>query len=414
MAVLHGKNYGKPSLDLNFAGNKSLIDTTTGTNYVTFSRAQSGNEATYVGSDGLIKYASADEPRFDHDPVTGESLGLLVEEARTNLIKPSTFGFDAIAPDQTFTAKKQIKPSGLAGNYVDIPVSYGNNTYTFSCYAKAAEWTWLGLWINNGSQAGSSFFRLDNLSLGYGHPGTTLQIVDVGNGWRRCSVTFTHSGTTSTSLRIYPENNGGPGASTGDGTSGVYIWGAQLEQGSFPTSYIPTSGSTVTRAVDVASITGTNFSSWFNQSEGTFTNHIIALEGAENRGNVDYGAWVGATNTTTRIRSEYAAGVTVAVGQVYPTNPAPGVIAEGSFLTTTTAVIDRKSAFAYNYDSVGFAFNGVLGARDSFNPAVGTITDADRMYLTGFALDVGLNKYISRIAYWPKRLPDIELQQLTK
>ena len=84
MAVLHGKNYGKPSLDLNFAGNKSLVDTTTEKNYVTFSRAQSGNEATYIGSDGLIKYAAADEARFDHDPVTGESLGLLIEESRTN------------------------------------------------------------------------------------------------------------------------------------------------------------------------------------------------------------------------------------------------------------------------------------------------------------------------------------------
>jgi len=84
MAITYGKNYGRPTLDLNFAENKSLIDSITGRNLITFSRSQSGKEATYVGSDGLIKYAGADEPRFDYDPETGESLGLLIEEQRTN------------------------------------------------------------------------------------------------------------------------------------------------------------------------------------------------------------------------------------------------------------------------------------------------------------------------------------------
>jgi hypothetical protein len=63
------------SLDLRFADKKTLTDRVSGTNLITFSRASSG---TYVGSDGLIKTAVTDAPRFDHDPVTGESLGLLV------------------------------------------------------------------------------------------------------------------------------------------------------------------------------------------------------------------------------------------------------------------------------------------------------------------------------------------------
>jgi len=86
MAITYGKNYGRPTLDLNFAENKSLIDSVTGRNLITFSRSQSGKEATYVGSDGLIKYAGADEARFDYDPTTGESLGLLIEEQRTNVL----------------------------------------------------------------------------------------------------------------------------------------------------------------------------------------------------------------------------------------------------------------------------------------------------------------------------------------
>jgi hypothetical protein len=69
-----------PSLDLRFADDKSLVDATTGANLVDFTRASSG---TYVDSEGVIQIASTDEPRFDHDPTTGESLGLLVEEQRT-------------------------------------------------------------------------------------------------------------------------------------------------------------------------------------------------------------------------------------------------------------------------------------------------------------------------------------------
>lgn len=77
---------GIPSLDLNFAKNKSLIDSVSGNNLVTFTRAST---ATYVGEDGLIKTAAVNEPRFDHNPTTGESLGLLVEEQRTNLLNQS-------------------------------------------------------------------------------------------------------------------------------------------------------------------------------------------------------------------------------------------------------------------------------------------------------------------------------------
>jgi hypothetical protein len=75
-----------PSLDLRFADSKSLTDAVSGQNLITFTRASSG---TYVGSDGLIKTALADVPRFDHDPETGESLGLLIEEQRTNLLLSS-------------------------------------------------------------------------------------------------------------------------------------------------------------------------------------------------------------------------------------------------------------------------------------------------------------------------------------
>ena len=84
--VVFDVRFANADLDLRFAQNKNLTDTVSGNNLVTFTRASSG---TYVGSDGLIKTAATNEARFDHDLATGESLGLLMEEARTNLFVKS-------------------------------------------------------------------------------------------------------------------------------------------------------------------------------------------------------------------------------------------------------------------------------------------------------------------------------------
>ena len=73
----------QPSLDLQFANQLSLIDRISGQQLVTFTRASNG---TYTDSAGVLQTAATDVPRFDHDPTTGESLGLLVEEQRTNLL----------------------------------------------------------------------------------------------------------------------------------------------------------------------------------------------------------------------------------------------------------------------------------------------------------------------------------------
>ena len=80
----------RPSLDLRFAESKSLNDSITGSNLITFTR---GSTATYYDSAGVIQTASTDTPRFDHDPVTGECLGLLIEDARTNLFTYSEIQF---------------------------------------------------------------------------------------------------------------------------------------------------------------------------------------------------------------------------------------------------------------------------------------------------------------------------------
>lgn len=381
MAVLYGKNYGKPTLDLNFAGNKSLIDTTTRANYVTFSRAQSANEATYVGSDGLIKYASADEPRFDHDPETLESLGLLVEESRTNeltysVITNANWGVvdgatitdnQATAPDGTNTAALINFPA-VGVPRIFITTSIASGTRMVSCWIKAKTGT-VTVRVGNGSDFGSN------------------QVV--GTEWTRIMEQVPSS---SSSAGIYCSNP----------VSGAefYAWGFQQEAGSFPTSYIPTSGSTVTRAVDVATISGTNFSSWYNQSEGTvFAEAKITFNDAS----VSQFPAVYTTNGfPNRLWNLYLNSGTNAIGigaDAFSNNFGSGVSSPQTF-KVAQAISNTTSTYSASKDG-GAVITGNVSA----------VADQTIIYIGPLP---GGTKLIERLTYYPKRLPDIELQQLTK
>ena len=408
MAVLHGKNYGKPSLDLNFAGNKSLIDTTTGTNYVTFSRAQSGNEATYVGSDGLIKYASADEPRFDHDPETLESLGLLVEEVRTNFNtnSESFTGFQSLnggsslpnvttSPDGTITADLF---DSISGGYLEkiIPYSAGQ-TYTFSVFVKPNLGSSVFIQIYNRGYTGelrATWNLLNNtfsfVTLNTAPTVTNQRIEDYFNGWKRIVISFNFVTASSSeiSLSFWHQSAG---------QNNYYVWGLQLEKGSFPTSYIPTSGSTVTRAADEASITGTNFSSWYNQSEGTFlvSHDPTGKTGAPRLlgGGSVQNAWIEifTSNNYNALRSN----------------------TRYNFLDSPDFVsgVPHNVAFAYG-TTAGSSVDGQNYTVQGWN-----VTDFPESKLNIGRKEGGgedVSGTISRLTYYPKRLSDIELQQLTK
>jgi hypothetical protein len=240
-----------PSLDLRFADNKSLVDATTGAQLVTHTRASSG---TFVGSDGVLQTAATNAPRFDHDPTTGESLGLLVEESRTNLFVRSEEFDDAswtkssasittnttTAPDGTITADT-YSGTGSSGVRQTVTLTSGTE-YTISFYVKSAGLGNDGFrLVINSAQSSSNFTATSE--------------------WQRFTFTATSANTGARTCGIHRNSSGG--------NVDVLLWGAQLEAGAFPTSYIPTVAATVTRAADVASITGSNFSSWYNQTEGT-------------------------------------------------------------------------------------------------------------------------------------------------
>jgi hypothetical protein len=281
-----------PTLDLDFANQvyrhyspatglreKALSD------IVTFTRAST---ATYFDAKGVMQTAASGEPRIDFDPETGECKGLLIEESRTNFLTYSqefgnsiwvktnmtTTANAAIALDGTLTAYKIISASDAIG-ILSRTISFTAATIvTISCYAKRGELSsFFFLMTNAAFGGGGNRTCLFNLGEGSvtqdqdGDVGIVGSIKDVGNGWYRCVVvvTPTVSGDRAVQFVRHPE--------LGDGTSGIYIWGAQFEAGSFPTSYIPTTTATATRAADVAVISGTAFSDFYSASGTLFASY---------------------------------------------------------------------------------------------------------------------------------------------
>jgi hypothetical protein len=408
----------RPTLDLNFARVKALDPR------ITFTRSSGGS---YVGADGLIKYAGVNEARFDHDPETGESLGLLVEEARTNLVDYSETlqNFEnggtvtkvlnaAISPDgQQNGLKLQETTTDLLHRCRWFPMGAslsGNTTYALSIYAKIGERSIIQFAGFTGD-ASSSF----NLSNGVAFGGNCYMI-NVGNGWWRCVKIYTApdspvTGSPYWDIRL---SNGTTFSYTGDGTSGIYLWGAQLEQGAFPTSYIPTQGSTRTRAADDARIIGKNFSEWYRQDEGTVlvnlskrvpfhTDYInartglVAITQATFRGiYIDYRKDAIRVDGASRDLATFAV-----IGNT--SSKSPNIL---------------KSALSYSIINSTFSFISNLSQNvnsQTLTPTVNKDLFIGRNVASGTSsVSQYTNGTISRLTYFPKRLPNAQLQALTR
>ena len=411
----YNKAQAYPSVDITFIGNKrSLVDRVSG-NAAQFTRNTIG---TYVGADGLIKTAAAGELRYTYDPLTGEELGLLVEENRTNFItrseelddtgstgwiphSSSVFPNAILSPDGNTTADKLVESNLTSEHYIRTSSTasvVSGNKYTISIFAKPAERSILRIAATTSTLPGSVTFDLINQTFSengaIGHP---VQVLP--NGWYRCSATFTASASSTTFSYFYLS-----GFYAGDGTSGMYLWGAQFETGSFPTSYIPTSGSTETRAADEASITGTNFSSWYNQSEGTvFANAIcngLSISNVSFVGHLSDGT----TNNYIDVFRYQPTGFSLVV---------VGGAVQSGLISSVTRGSYHKSALAYKTNDFSLSVDGASVTTDNS----GSLPSQSISILTlgNDSSNVrALNGHISRLTYYPKRLPDIELQQLTK
>jgi hypothetical protein len=316
------------------------------------------------------------EARFDHNPTTSESLGLLIEKQRTNLLLRSeefdsaswaksavAIGINTIvAPDGTLTGDKLVEDTTSSNTHIidqgSITVVSGT-TYSASVYIKAAERTKARVvYLSSASGVFAEFDFLAGTAGAATVFGTATavssSIQNVGNGWYRCTVVGSQSVGTSGSVRVELLDASGNRTYTGDGFSGLFLWGAQLEAGAFPTSYIPTVASQVTRSADVQSATNLG-----QLGQGTF--YIDA---------------------------------TVRSGNT--------LITSGATTFSATAGTRQKTAVAYNTTDTRKSINGATVTSTAGTQGGSNITIAN-----------GATGHINKIALYPQKLTDNNLQALT-
>ena len=372
-------------------------------------------EVLFDQPDGTLQlfYHPADIPRIDYSP-DGTAKGLLIEEQRTNLVTYSN-DFDTTWVQQSSVWSQDAEgPYGQA-NYgwtitdnnaggTGSPRAYFVTTlltstqYVVSCYMKADQLSNGYIQLSAfGSPNGTTYFDLSSgsvLSLNATHDDAFVE--DVGNGWYRCSILFTSDASDTTGLILFGVANGTSVIVDLDGTSSILIYGAQLEAGAFPTSYIPTSGSTVTRADDVASIPVSAFG--YNQSAGTLfvefgetfygTPVLFHLNDGSDTNRAQ--AKLLTTLTTFYVQSTGDAGTFGSVNGI-PTSP-------------------FKVALALETNNHGFSVSG---------SSVGTMT-SQNIPISIIKLNIGSTSnaasgliYIKSIQYFPRRLTNAQLQELT-
>ena len=353
-----------------------------------------GTTATRVNKDGLIETVSSDIPRLDYpitNGVVGDCPNLLLEPLRTNLVNYSEDFTQWIATSVTVTPNQVLAPDGtLTADKLDFSastsarlakvISASSGTYIFSVYLK--------------SVSGSGDFKLALFKQG----GTsTIKTVSLTEEWQRFELEYTYDGLTNLIPYVgyYIDDTY---------LQEVYAWGAQLEQGSYATSYIPTIGLAETRLADSCYNSGT--SAEFNDSEGVLFAEIASFvsSGTSRRIAISDGAVSGGGNN--RLEILYSSSTNLINFQVFS-----GGIFQGSRSYTVTDITDfNKVAVKYKKDDYALWINSVeVATMTSGNTPTGLNT-------LRFEDGSGGNDFYGKckqLIYFNEALSDSELQTLT-
>jgi len=396
---------------LDFISNRALYasvdvgNVTQATGY-TFTRASQGY---YTNADGTLTL-------FGSGAMRRGNRGVLIEGARTNLLLRSQ-EFDnaswakndttvtanaTTAPDGTATAEKLIAAATNAVHNVTQAVTIATaTTYTFSAFCKAGEYGFAVITTGESGGAGLSVRNaIVNLTTGalISETVTGMTVITaLSNGWYRISVTTAATtGGGAPTFRIAVANTGSASAYLGDGTSGIFLWGAQLEAASFPSSYIPTTTTSVLRSADVLTYTagltyGLGLWAEFERAVDTGGNETV---GYIDDGDGSDRAWMYVS------ASDLAAALTTAasVGQ-------SSLSIAGAMAINTT----HKMALRVATNSVQMASNGTLATEDT----VATNPAAPTRWLVGSQGSLPLFGYIRRIAAFNFAPTDAQLQAMT-
>jgi hypothetical protein len=355
-------------------------------------------------------------PRFDYDPVTLAPRGLLIEEQRVNLLlyseqfdnagwtksSASVTANATTSPDGTANADRLTADGVLAAHVAQQIVTYTAAAHTLSVYAKRDTNNFVQ--VRFGVAASAQGFVNFDLNAGtVGTIGATVSsasITPAGNGWYRCVITATTAAVGSNAGFYIVASATSGSAESNTLTTSVFLYGAQLELGAFATSYIPTVASTVTRATDSATMTGTNFSSWYNASEGT-----VVVSADSSRGGTPASARTFQFDDNTADNNIRAAGQSTL--QVVDATVTQATIAGTPLIPFDGTVF--KFASAYKLNDFATVTTGAVTTDTS-----GTVPAINQLQL-GRSIATGntLNGHIRTFTFYPQRLANEQLQALS-
>jgi hypothetical protein len=406
------------------------LDWTTGS-------AQSGVDvtragvATFIGSNGLVQSATADTQRIDYSTGTA---GLLVEESRANLClysedlrntaeagvtRPWAHNNASItyqpvgisSPDGNENVCTLVENTATSAHFTFQVITSTAANFTYSIFAKDAGRRYLRMSVADiGFTSGSRAYATFDLQTGDSAIGgvtasnLATKVETLSDGWYKCSVTATITAGTQMLIGLFLSNVFAAVSALpsyeGDGVSGIHLYGSDNQVGLFPTSYIPTTTAAVTRNADVATMTGTNFSDWFNASEGT-----LLLEAESDV----VGSFLRVLSLSNNTAAE----------EIYFTRNAgiARAIAVSSSSTQASFIFSawdgsKRVVMGYKADDFAGAFNGSATQTDTSGtvPTINRMNIGQRYNNTG---SIGL-AHVRKILYWPHRLTNAEIQAFSK
>lgn len=397
-AMTNAGIYTTPTLDLSFPAVGGGLDP-----QLTFTRAST---ATYFDSSGTMQTAATNAPRFDYDPVTHAALGLLIEDTRLNLmlnsgnlaaaswvtvnsisVLPTVTANQATAPDGTLTAARIVYPAvSAASAYSMVYQLFATNAAPYA----------LSIWLR-GSVGGEQLY----LYTEGGGPFYSAPRMTLTTQWQR--YTFVSPALTAAgSWYLMLGTDLRDGAQTSTVGSTVFAWGGQVEQGTFATSYIPTTSAAVTRAIDTCVILPANMG-WFVSPGGSWMAEFIPFNITGLNGRILGAIVPGGGGITTLfanpslLLAQYDGAAAVASA----TSMTANAVSKGAstWAAGTGKLCLNAGAVASGAMATGFAGLATTG--------IGIFTVANA------GLSDNGQGYIRRVRYWPRVLSDAEMQSVT-
>jgi hypothetical protein len=406
---------GGPSLALDFMTPGTLDP------LITFTRAST---ATYFDNTGVMQTAAVNAPRWDYDPATLALRGLLLEDQRQNMLPQSDTVTGWAGPNITRIAASGVGPAGTntmvrlqetatTSNHLNIApllTIVGATVYTFSVYAKAQQNRYLQLVIDDNTSNGvvANFdLQTGTISSAAAGAGTATSVAAtiqaVNNGIYRCSVTCATNATTTGRAVIALINTATAtkfASYAGSTANGLLTWGAQFEAGDFATSYIPTTGTVVTRSIDSCLIPPAKMSPWFVPPGGSWFAEFRYFDGTPTGGRV-----IGRTGLGPgAIQMPAAPALTVGQFDGTASMSTANTTSPNTIVRAVTTWATGQAKAAVNGGAVATAANLTTGY-----PTYATAGITLMTLPSGQACD----GHIRAVRYWPTVLTDAQMQAMT-